>query len=87
MVWVSDMAFSLRRRAHDFGVQRFWSLVFSLQAAASEFTVKVRSGAKEIDEKITVNTEEETETFHITNDSDSGDIDVVYDFKKVGASD
>lgn len=52
------------------------------KAAASEFTVKVRSGGKEIDEKITVNTEEETETFHITNDSDSGDIDVVYDFKK-----
>ena len=60
---------------------------FSLQAAVPEFTVKVRSGEKEIDEKITVNTEEETETFHITNDSDSGDVDIIYDFKRVGTSD
>lgn len=52
-----------------------------------EFTVKVRDGEREIDEKITVNTEEETETFHITNDGDSEDIDIVYDFKRVGTSD
>ena len=52
-----------------------------------EFTVKVRSGEKEIDEKITVNTEEETETVHITNDSGSGDVDIIFDFKRVGTSD
>ncbi|KAK2567836.1 hypothetical protein P5673_007715 [Acropora cervicornis] len=52
------------------------------KAAVPEFTVKVRSGEKEIDEKVTVNTEEETETFHITNDSDSGDVDIIYDFKR-----
>lgn len=52
------------------------------KAAVPEFTVKVRSGEKEIDEKITVNTEEETETLHITNDSDSGDVDIIHDFKR-----
>lgn len=60
---------------------------FSLQAAVPEFTVKLRSGEKEIDEKITVNTEEETETVHITNDRDLGDVDTIYDFKRVGTSD
>lgn len=52
------------------------------KAAVPEFTVKLRSGDKEIEEKITVNTEEETETFHITNDSDSGDVDIIFDFKR-----
>lgn len=52
------------------------------KAAVPEFTVKLRSGEKEIDEKITVNTEEETETVHITNDRDLGDVDIIYDFKR-----
>ncbi|XP_068701742.1 uncharacterized protein [Montipora foliosa] len=49
--------------------------------SVSEYNVKVKTGRKEINEKITIDTEDETETFQIEDD-DNGKIDVVYDFKR-----
>ncbi|XP_068718052.1 uncharacterized protein [Montipora capricornis] len=51
--------------------------------SVSEFAVKLNDGRKEIDEKITVDTENETETFHLEDD-DTGNIhEVLFDFRRV----
>ncbi|XP_068700876.1 leukocyte cell-derived chemotaxin 1-like [Montipora foliosa] len=50
--------------------------------SVSEFAVKLNDGRKEIDEKITVDTENETETFHLEDD-DTGNIhEVLFDFRR-----
>ncbi|XP_068700873.1 leukocyte cell-derived chemotaxin 1-like [Montipora foliosa] len=49
--------------------------------SVSEYAIKVNNGRQEIDEKITIDTEDETETFHI-KDNDTGNIDVLVDFKQ-----
>ncbi|XP_068718053.1 uncharacterized protein [Montipora capricornis] len=52
--------------------------------SVSEFAVKLNDGRKEIDEKITVDTENETETFHLEDD-DTGNIhEVLFDFRREG---
>ena len=49
----------------------------------SEFAVKVNHGRKQVYEKITIDIENETETFHLEED-DTGKIhDVLFDFKRV----
>lgn len=50
----------------------------------SKYTVKVNKDGKDYDEQVDVDTEKETETFHVPKtspDNEAGDI--VYDFKKV----
>lgn len=50
--------------------------------SVSEFAVKVNHGRKQVDEKITIDIENETETFHLEED-DTGKIhDVLFDFKR-----
>ena len=61
---------------------------FILQETVSKYTVEVDDGKKKVDETIEIDTEKETETFHIPSDGDTsssspGDVDVVYDFKRV----
>lgn len=54
--------------------------------AVSKYKLKVKDGNTELDESIEIDTEKETEKFHIpdngnTSDSAPGEVDVVYDFK------
>ena len=57
----------------------------------SKYTVKINDGNKEVDETVEIDTEKETETFHIADNGDTsptspGEVDIVYDFKKVSDS-
>jgi len=59
-----------------------------LKDAVSKYKLKVKNGNTELDESIEIDTEKETEKFHIpdngnTSDSAPGEVDVVYDFKLV----
>ena len=54
----------------------------------SKYTVKINDGNKEVDETVEIDTEKETETFHIADNGDTsptspGEVDIVYDFKQV----
>lgn len=51
----------------------------------SKYKVKVYDGGKEYDEEIEVDTEKQTETIHIPeiDSSSTGEVDVIFDFKKV----
>ena len=54
----------------------------------SKYTVKMYDGNKEVDETVEIDTEKETESFHIADNGDTsptspGEVDIVYDFKKV----
>ena len=54
----------------------------------SEYEVKVKDGAKDLDETIKIDTKKGTETFHIASNGDTspdapGEVVVVYDFKQV----
>ena len=56
-----------------------------LQQSVSKYKVKVKEGDKEFEEEIEIDTKEQTETYRIpkTNSGNAGEVDVVYDFKKV----
>ena len=56
---------------------------FSLQDSVSEYTVKFHNGRKEINEKITIDTENETETLYIEDDGPPGEVYAIFDFKRV----
>ena len=61
---------------------------FFLKDAASKYKLKVKDGNTEVDETIEIDTEKQTEKFHIpntgnTSDTAPGEVDVVYDFKLV----
>lgn len=52
----------------------------------SKYSIKVKDGDNEVDETIEVDTDKETETFHIPDNGDNstsapGEVEVVYDFK------
>ena len=50
----------------------------------AKYTLKMSKDGKDYEEKIDIDTENETETFHVpktSSDNEAGDI--VYDFKKV----
>ena len=51
----------------------------------SKYIVKFKDAGKEFNETIEVDSAKQTEKFHIpkTNSSNAGEVDVVYDFKKV----
>ena len=56
-----------------------------LQHSVSKYKLKIKDGDKEIDEEIEVDTEKETETVRVPkeNSGNAGEVDVIYDFKKV----
>ena len=66
----------------------YYYFFFTLNDKVSEYKVKVKDGAKDLDETIKIDTKKGTETFHIPSNGDTspdapGDVDVVYDFKQV----
>ncbi|XP_078369585.1 uncharacterized protein LOC144653466 [Oculina patagonica] len=50
----------------------------------TKYKLKVKDGDKEVDEELEVDTEKQTEKYRIpkTDSGNSGEVDVVYDFKK-----
>ncbi len=60
-------------------------IFFTFQETVSKYKVKIKDGDKEIDEEIEVDTEKQTETLHVpkTDSGNAGEVDIVYDFKKV----
>ena len=66
----------------------YYYFVVTLNDKVSEYKVKVKDGAKDLDETIKIDTKKGTETFHIPSNGDTspdapGEVDVVYDFKQV----
>ena len=55
------------------------------QEATTKYKLKIKDGDKEVDEEIDVDTEKQTETYRIpkTDSENAGEVDLVYDFKKV----
>ena len=51
----------------------------------SKYKVKVKDGDKEVEQEVDIDTEKETETIRIpkTDSSNAGEVDIVYDFKRV----
>ena len=51
----------------------------------SKYKIKVKDGDEEYDQEIKIDTEKQTETYHIpkTKSSNAGEVDEVYDFKRV----
>ena len=51
----------------------------------SQYIVRFQDAGKEVNETVEVDTEKQTEKFHIpeTNSSNAGEVHVVYDFKRV----
>ena len=59
-----------------------------MQETVSKYTVEIDDGKKKVDETIEIDTDKETETFHVPNNGDTspsspGEVDTVYDFKQV----
>ncbi|XP_068700877.1 uncharacterized protein [Montipora foliosa] len=50
--------------------------------SVSEYTVKVHNGREEVDEKITIDAENETETLYIKDDGAPGEVYAIFDFKR-----
>ena len=56
----------------------------STSHSVAKYTLKMNKDGKDYEEKIDVDTENETETFHVPKtSSDNEAADIVYDFKKV----
>ena len=54
------------------------------RSPVSKYTLKMNKNGKDYEEKVDVDTEKETETFHVPKTSPDNEAgDVVYDFKKV----
>ena len=58
---------------------------FILQQSVSKYKFKIKDGDKEIEEDVEIDTEKQTETYRIpkTDSGNAGEVDIVYDFKKV----
>ena len=65
--------------------QRPTDVSLMLQQSVSKYKVKVKNGDKEFEEEVEIDTEKQTETYRIpkTDSGNAGEVDVVYDFKKV----
>ena len=66
------------------------SIYFSTsQETLSKYKVKVKDGDEEFEEEIKIDTDKQTETFHIPKmkSSSAGEVDEVYDFKNVSKLD
>ena len=51
----------------------------------SKYKLKINDGKKEVEENLEVDTEKQTEIYHIskTDSGNGGEVDIVYDFKNV----
>ena len=57
---------------------------FSLQNSVKKYNLKMSKDGKDYEEEIEIDTEKETETFHVPKTSDEEEAaDMIYDFKKV----
>ena len=59
-----------------------------MQETVSKYTVKIDDGKKKVDETIEIDTEKETESYHIPDNGDTsksspGEVKTIFDFKKV----
>ena len=66
----------------------YGNVSLTLQDTASKYDLKFKDGDKEVDEKVEIDTEKQTETLTIpkTNTGENGnkgEVKVVFDFKKV----
>ena len=66
----------------------YGNISLTLQDTVSKYNVKFKDGDKEIDEKVEIDTEKQTETLTIPKtetgkNGNEGEVKVVFDFKKV----
>ena len=66
----------------------YGNICLTLQDTVSKYNVKFKDGDKEIDEKVEIDTEKQTETLTIPKtdtgkNGNEGEVKVVFDFKKV----
>jgi len=56
-----------------------------LQETVNKYKLKINDGKKEVEENLEIDTEKQTEIYHIpkTDSGNGGEVDIVYDFKKV----
>ena len=59
-----------------------------MQKTVSKYTVEIDDGKKKVDETIIIDTDKETETYHVpdngdTSSSSPGEVDTIFDFKQV----
>ena len=59
-----------------------------MQETKSKYTVEIDDGKKKVDETIEIDTDKETETFHVPDNGDTsktspGEVKTIFDFKKV----
>ena len=58
---------------------------FALQETVNKYKLKINDGNKEVEENLEIDTEKQTEIYRIpkTDSRNGGEVDIVYDFKKV----
>ena len=57
----------------------------ALQETVNKYKLKINDGNKDIEENLEIDTEKQTEIYRIpkTDSRNGGEVDIVYDFKKV----
>ena len=65
--------------------RKYYIVFFFPQETLSKYKVKAKDGDEEYEQEIKIDTEKQTETYHIpkTKSSSAGEVDEVYDFKRV----
>ena len=58
---------------------------FALQETVNKYKLKINDGNKDVEENLEIDTEKQTEIYRIpkTDSRNGGEVDIVYDFKKV----
>ena len=58
---------------------------FALQETVNKYKLKINDGNKDVEENLEIDTEKQTEIYQIpkTDSRNGGEVDIVYDFKKV----
>lgn len=69
-------------------VSKYCSIAWLSPFFLFQYTVEIDDGKKKVDETVEIDTKKETEKFHVPSDGDNspsaaGDVDVIYDFKRV----
>ena len=57
---------------------------FTLQETVNKYKLKINDGNKDVEENLEIDTEKQTEIYHIpkTDSRNGGEVDIVYDFRK-----
>ena len=60
---------------------------FALQETVNKYKLKINDGNKDVEENLEIDTEKQTEIYRIpkTDSRNGGEVDIVYDFKKVNS--